>query len=504
MKQAYYVYQANLSKGEMLLANDSSSFTRPYFESAQVALKGKSSLLPWSHCLYFPSRESEDPVMRSHREAFRVSEWILPALIVDLDDQVSSVLLLERAHPEHCIVYSFQEDSATVISGGGMEIQEEEGEKMEVKEFLSTLSLPLSQPSFAPVSNSKPINLGYREDEIENEEEEEDVGPISFVKPSFEPTSKKGKAANLGFSQKIQEEEQEEEGDEDVRIQVQKEAFAPSSSKKPKNLGSSFSRPKALPQNEEEDEPEEVKIDISAKREDFAPASSKKPRNLDEPKPKYVKRPLPDVDPADAEEEEKKTEEAIASSYQKPTFEPNAQLKAPLVQSSFEKPEKPNQRRYAKEAEAVESKVEEKSEKPLPSLPTFRPSPDFEKSKTVVNDPALQFAHRVFEGRWRRMVSAFTEVEVTPESVFVEASKDDPLLSSFDASKFDILACNVDRDNEPYDYLLSEKGKREVCLAVRKEEKRLVLLCFSSIGMQIYDPSLDFASLLKLCFPEGE
>ena len=502
MKQAYYVYQANLSKGEILLANDSSSFTRPYFESAQLALKGKTSLLPWSHCLYSPSRESEDPVMRSHREAFRISEWILPALIVDLDDRVDSVLLLERAHPEHCVVYSFKENSATVISAGGMEIQEEEGEKMEAKEFLSTLSLPLSQPSFAPVSNSKPINLGYREDEIEDAEEEEDVGPISFAKPNFEPTSKKGKAANLGFSQKIQDEEQEEEGDEDVRIEVQKEVFAPSSSKKPKNLGSSFFRPKPRLQVEE-DEPEEVAIDISAKKEDFAPASSKKPRNLDEPKPAYIKRPLPEKERVNEQEEGERQEEAIAASYQKPAFEPNPQRKAPFAQSPFQKPERPNQRQYAKEAEAPQSDKEEKKID-SPSLPVFRPSLHLEKSKTVINDPALQFAHRVFEGRWRRMLSAFSRVEITPESVFVGASKDDPSLSSFDASKFDILACNVDGDNEPYDYLLSEKGNREKCMAVRKEEKSLVLLCLSSVGMQINDPALDFASLLKLCFPKGD
>ena len=175
----------------------------------------------------------------------------------------------------------------------------------------------------------------------------------------------------------------------------------------------------------------------------------------------------------------------------------------PPRSAPFQKPERPNQRQYAKEVEAPQSDKEEKKID-SPSLPVFRPSLDLEKSKTVINDPALQFAHRVFEGRWRRMLSAFSRVEITPESVFVGASKDDPSLSSFDASKFDILACNVDGDNEPYDYLLSEKGNREKCMAVRKEEKSLVLLCLSSVGMQINDPALDFASLLKLCFPKGD
>ena len=142
MKQAIYLYQASLSRGEMLLANDSSSFTLPFFEKVQEIL-AKVHCIPLSENVScYPNDVSEDSVMELSRTDFHFSEWLLPALIVDEDDELSTALLINRAHPENVLVISLKNKEIVVRCLNGVEICEEEGEAMSGKEFLSTLSLP--------------------------------------------------------------------------------------------------------------------------------------------------------------------------------------------------------------------------------------------------------------------------------------------------------------------------------------------------------------------------
>ena len=542
MKRISYVYKANSSAGEMLLANDSSSFTRPYFEAAESALKKQNALRLSPSCVYAPSEGCEDPVMAFKREAFRLSEWLLLALIIDEEDRLSSVLLLERAHQEHCLVYSFLKQEVLLCSVLGVEILEEEGEKMSSKEFLSTLSLPLETPAFHPVSRVKPVNLGYREESDESLEEEEDFAPISFVRPDFVPTSKKGSPMNLGSSPRSYEVEDEDE--ETLHIVVEKEAFAPSKSKKPRNLGSIYEeKPVSKPLRasmEDEDEPE-VQIDVSASKAAFCPRQNKKPMNLgsafDRPakprkamgndlsgtfvmptfektfepgnngKPRDLSirrkaKPVQQV-PASAEAQETLSEE-VTIDVKKPDFVPNVKLNATPKQVSFEKPDRPNQKRYASASETLQKPKSETKDKQEDPVCLFRASPDVFESRTILNDPSLHFVHSVFEARWRRILTTPEGLLKSPRSFYLGTDEKDPAIANFSPDEWNILAANVDGDNEPYAYLLSSKSERGCCMAVLRKEKSLVLLCLSRKGIGTENPPHSYEEVLSICLGKQE
>lgn len=544
MRKIVYVYKANPSLGEMLLANDSSAFTRPYFASAEARLK-KTTALRLSHaCVYTPSEGCEDPVMAFKREAFRLSEWLLLALIVDENDELASVLMLERGHQEHCLVYSFSDEAVTVCSILGVEVLEEEGERMSSKEFLSTLSLPLETPSFHPAAKGKPVNLGYREETDDDLlGDEDDFAPIAIVRPDFVPVSKKGSVMNLGSSSLLYQED--EEGDDEApNIVVEKASFAPSNSKKPRNLGSIYqtkktANPISVPREEDD---EEVHIDISSAKENFAPRKNKKPLNLgstfDRPAKKTKtqdesERPGPmampvfekafepgmggkprnlssypkrrkNIPQSPQAEGAYTDDDAIASSFQKPDFTPNVQLKAEPRQANFDQPEQPNQKRYASQEQIRREAEAEKKLQPEEPICLFRASADIYESRTIINDPSLHFVHAVFEGRWRRILSTPEGLLLSPRAFYLGADSSDPVLRDFKPEEWDILAANVDADNEPYAYLLSKKGDRDCCIAVLRKEKALALLCLSRKGIGTENPHHEYSELVSICFPKGE
>ncbi len=492
MKQAYYLYEANLSKGEMLLANDSSSFTRPFFESAQVGLKAFSNLSLSSSCLFFPSREGEDETMRAKRSDFRVADWMLLALVVDSSDEVASVLILERSNLDHCLVFSFNEGQVVVVSCQGMEIREEMEEKMTAKEFLSTLVVPSPVQSFSPTQKGKPTNLGYAPEKVLAVEEEDDEPlHIAFERPAFVPNSKKGKAANLGTSSRLIE---EEEDDEPINIDVERQAFTPSSGKKPRNLNVYIDRRPQKPiKKEDVDDDEAVNIEIS--KEGFVAGNSKKPKNLNVYKTRKVQAApkaisVEEPDPA-----------KIASSYKKPDFSPNVQIKSVPHQASFEKPSSPNQRSYSQSdaAEASSNQMEERVSSPKYY---FSCEGAHRLSRTAINDPSLFYVHKVFDGRWKRILTENPKVTVDDSAiVFGKVKKPDGHFV-LDMEKYDILAANVDESNEPFAYLLSRKENPSIAMALLRKEAGFALLCLSDTGIEILDPRLDYDSLRRMCFPD--
>ncbi len=494
MKQAYYLYEANLSKGEMLLANDSSSFTRPFFESAQVGLKAFSNLTLSSSCLFFPSREGEDETMKAKRSDFRIADWMLLALVLDGNDEISSVLILERSNHDHCLVFSFSEGQVVVCSCQGIEIREEMEEKMTAKEFLSTLSVPSSPQSFAPTSKGKPTNLGYAAEKTAEIDEEDDAPiNIAFERPAFVPNAKKGKAVNLGSSPRLMDEE--EEDDAPLNIDIQKQAFTPSNGKKPRNLNVYVDkRPqKAVQIQSEDDEP----LNIEVKKDAFSAGSGKKPRNLN------AQRPYKKIDmPKKVASEEEPDLEKITSSYQKPSFSPNAQLKHVPSQSSFEKPTTPNQRSYAQAKDEEETASEAKKSVFVPTY-LFSCQGASKLSRTVINDPSLFYVHKVFDGRWRRILKEHSAVALA-DSIVVLGNCVKPSSSlAFNSDDFDILAANVNEDNEPFAYLLANKKEPMVAMAIERKEDAFVLLCLSDQGIEVLDPRLDYTSLRSMCFPKG-
>lgn len=497
MKQAYYLYEANLSKGEMLLANDSSSFTRPFFESAQVGLKAFSNLTLSSSCLFFPSREGEDETMKAKRSDFRIADWMLLALVVDGNDEISSVLILERSNHDHCLVFSFSEGQVVVCSCQGIEVREEMEEKMTAKEFLSTLNVPSATQSFAPISKGKPTNLGYASEGFaENEEEDDAPINIAFERPTFVPNAKKGKAINLGSSPHLVEEEEEDDGP--LNIDIQKQAFTPSNGKKPRNLDVYVDkRPQKAIQIQSEDT-DDAPLNIEVKKDAFTAGSGKKPKNLSVPpsrgKIETPKKEIPEEEP---------DFEKIASSYQKPSFSPNAQLKHTPSQSAFEKPSTPNQRPYAqvKEEEVIASEV--KVNKVSPTY-FFSCKGANKLSRTVINDPSLFYVHKVFDGRWRRILTERSTLVVNDSSVTLGNCTKPASSLDFNSNDYDILAANVNEDNEPFAYLLSSKKEPMVTIAIERKEDAFVLLCLSDRGIEVLDPRLDYPSLRSMCFPTKE
>ncbi len=513
MKQAIYLYQAVPSRGEMLLANDSSSFTLPFFEEAQEIL-AKVHCFPLSEdASFYPNNMSEDSVMELSRTDFHLSEWLLPALIVDQNDEPSTALLINRAHPESVLVISLKDKEAIVRCLNGVEICEEEGEPMNGKEFLSTLSLATNPTSFSPEKQNRPADLGYYVPNDEAQESDDD-GPvyIDIARPAFEPSSKKG-TLDLGSSYNVNEPTEEEESDQPVHIDVVKESFSAGSSKKPRDLGS-----------------------YSRNRRTFAP-------NPEEGK-------------------EGPSQEEIVNSLVRPAFEPNVQPKAPASQASFTAPKVPNQRKYGskgieKPAELASGKKEQAPQAPFvkpdfvpnnnkkpenvpdpnktrnqrpyqakneerpeakavaqPSLPpkvekvyAFCRKKDIHGSSTIFNDPALMFVSRKFAREGERRFGSAPENIDSSKTTFIAIDEKErqsflekALAPTLDA--WDLLALNVEKNGMPYAYLLSSKDDQLLCAVYEVDENdNLSLAYLTHNGISVEDPSLDYKALRSLCFP---
>ena len=505
MKQAIYLYQATPSRGELLLANDSSSFTLPFFMEAQEILAKVPSLPLSAGISFYPNTLQEDAVMILARTSFRLSEWIFPALIIGSDDSPQSALLINRSHPEHVLVVSLKEKEVIASCLNGAEIREEEGEAMSVKEFLSTLSIASPSDSFSPKKQTKPVDLGSFLDEENVPTSEDDDAPldIQVSRPSFVPESKKG-TRDLGssFSPTLALEEEEEAP---VSIEVQKEGFSAGSGKKPKDLGS-FSKDRkkrvfVAPQIEEEEEPDQQAIASSFTLPSFEPNSSKKPSaSQNRRKPEASPKPLP--------KEEKEEEKEIIVSYEKPSFEPNVKAKH---ESSFApSPSFTNQRRYASKGE-VRSSDEAKDETIKEEKPVyvFSPRKDVPSSRTIINDPSLMFVARKFVREGNLAFSKpLKEVDVSRVEFFaIEEEEKKPLLDkavSASLSSWDLLALNVEPNGMPHSYLLSNKEDPLLCACFELNEEKFSLTCLSHNGAAIEDPSLDYAALRLLCFPKQD
>ena len=497
MKQALYRYKAAPSRGEMLLANDSSSFTLPFFEGAQELLS-KISSLPFSALVeIYPNGGAEDAAMEYGRAHFRLTDWLLPALILNGADEISTVLLMERIHPEHALIVSMKEKRVAICCLNGVEIQEEDGPAMSGKEFLSTLSLPSAPSSFSPKRQSAPVNLGSYEDSFD-EEEEEAPAHIEIELPSFVPASKKG-MVNLGFCAKAKEEEDED--GEPVQVDVKKETFAPSSGKKPRNLGSIYA-PKnrqTAQRSSAEEEADPERIASSFARPTFEPASKGKPLPKG-PSPLSPKKETPSALPKEEPDEEK-----IASSYQKPSFVPNQQSKVPHAQPDFEKPLVPNQRKYTAEGrkESQNPASHGKGDDLAPCV--FLYSKGSGQSRIIVNDPSLMFVSKKFVRDGQRAFSPAPSQIDSSETSFVAFSGGEaeflPLALSPSLEEWDLLAMGVESNGMPKTYLLANRRDPLLCAVYEAKEDGLSLLVLTHNGIDVEDPALDYASLRSLCFP---
>ena len=513
MKQAIYLYQAAPSRGEMLLANDSSSFTLPFFAKAQEILAKVHSFPLSEEISFYPNNMSEDPVMELSRTNFRLSEWLLPALIIDGEDEPSTALLLNRAHPENVLVVSLLDKEVLVRCFNGVEICEEEGETMSGKEFLSTLSLTPNPTSFSPERQSKPANLGYYVPEDEEKDSDDDAPVyIEVARPAFEPSSKKG-TLDLGSSYAFSAPSEEEEDDEPVHIDVAKETFSALSSKKPRDLGSFFKDRKKktfVTDVEEQEEPNQEAIANSFLRPAFEPnVQSKAPT----PQASFASPKVPNQRKYNSKGNEKAGQPSFkgkeAAPLVKPDFEPNSNKKPASVLAS----NKPmNQRQYKAKEEIPETKAKES-----PSLPpkaseayVFCRRKDVPGSVTILNDPSLMFVSGKFAREGKRRFGLVPKDIDSSKTQFVALSEaikqaclEKALVPTIET--WDLLAMNVEKNGMPYEYLLSSKEDPLLCAVYDLDEKdRLSLRCLTHNGVSIEDPSLDYEALRSLCFPNRE
>ena len=499
MKKSVYVYKATLSEGEMLLANDSSSFSSPYFLKASEKLTALPSLPYSSDCLFYPDGRQEDEVFSRLRSSFRLGDWLLPALIVNVSDDLESVLLIERAHPERALVYSFSHKSVVVACYDGFLI-EEEGEAMSGKEFLSTLTFASPSPSFSPLRNDKPVNLSsYSLPLEERTGEEEEEGPlhIDVPSPAFEPSSKKGRV-NLGGPSSFLVEE--EDDGEEVNIDVKKDDFAPSSSKKPRNLSSTstFVKKKTMVNGSGQES-----VPLSNGAPSFAlpafEANSKKAKRLivDSPSQKAWDK---------KKKEDRLGEKPVEPSFAKPAFEPNSNVKPSQRSLLKEDPYVPNQRKYGARISKKNDDDELISSSRKEEIYVFGAfsSPDY--ARTIINDPSLMFVARKFQREGQKAFGVAPQGIDSSMTRFVDLPDDKKesflaLALSPTIDAWDLLAMAVENNGMPISYLLSFKEDHLLAAAYEIKAQGLSLVALSHNGAAIEDPSLDYSSLRSLCFP---
>ncbi len=77
------------------------------------------------------------------------------------------------------------------------------------------------------------------------------------------------------------------------------------------------------------------------------------------------------------------------------------------------------------------------------------------------------------------------------------------LASKFDVNNFNLLCATVDAYSRPVSYLLSYKKEPNLCF-ICSADKEASIVGFSSIGVNLVDPYLDFATLLKITSSENK
>lgn len=326
-KPSWFVYRASESRGEILLANDRSEFTLPYFQSAESKLKNLQTLSYAPSFEVNPAGSHPDGVYETMRIRFSYAEWLLPALILGAEDEFVSFLLISRAHPEYGMVVDGSKFQIRVCLLRYCYVDEGEGDQSEIRSFLATLPAA-PKATFSPVRKGV-TNLGYAPVQENNDEEEgEDDSPIEIERPAFQASSK-GKVKDLGEASSLayDDEEEEENDDTSPSISVSRPAFQASSKGKVRNLGSANRPAKAQEEeNAEDHQPEPGEIYVS--RPAFAPSNQGKIPQLGNTRASQPAVP----------EEEKEVEEPDPGSIavSRPAFVPNSKQdstpKAAVVQ----------------------------------------------------------------------------------------------------------------------------------------------------------------------------
>ena len=252
--------------------------------------------------------------------------------------------------------------------------------------------------------------------------------------------------------------EEESEHEEEYIEENITPAYEPTKKKKIDNLGYSFDEEEI--DEDESDEEEDEALPITIKKE-FIPTSKSKPINLNV-NPNYRKvsetKPINDL-PIKNE------------------------IKADFITNSKSKPKK-----------IVDKAMNQYK------IYVYR------KPKKLYNAKILVFSSKgdysIYQQEFEKKLKSINRINWTKVTGYCPSKPEDgsfvySLASKFDMAKFNLLCSCVDSYNNPISYLISYKEDPYICFVISAKMDASIV-GFSSKGINIEDPYIDFPSLLEL------
>lgn len=489
MEQGIGCYYFSPLEGEDVLANDRSDFSSPYFLKAKEALRKIKALTSPSLGNIFPANYQEDAVQLSRKAIFKDDDWILAALSIDLDGNISRLLLVSVSYHQEGLVVSFSDYRVLVSFYRGFSISEFLGEpSLNGEDFLTSIGI---KEAVILTSHEVEVPLYFDygfNDEEEDSDEEEEIPVISIQKPVFEAGGKR-KIANLGSY--VSSSETSQNDDEEVHIEVAKPSFQASSHGKPRNLGN-FVDPSKIVKEEEPVGPIEVE------KPSFEARSSKKPMNLDAPKKRPVPIAKPIVEPkkvATPEIEKPVIPEPVPSKADE--IKPEEPIVVSKVETpSFEAAKKGRIHNYDKEVE--------KQERHWKETDIYKIKPDvYHGERSLILKSGNQEGEKLYSSV-SSLLSSLKTMPASDHLLFVPniLKESDPHfkdLFRFDLAKWKAVCLVVDKLEDPLSVLLSKIEEPSFCLLISLSSSPLVEV-MSLTGAALDDralPYLNFEQLLK-------
>ena len=267
-------------------------------------------------------------------------------------------------------------------------------------------------------------------------------------------------------------------------------------------------KPIELIHNEEKQENEETP-NIVPEKESFTPSRKNVIRNLDNDEDEFN-------DFIEEEDEDEEEEDYVNVPLVTPSFSPNSKNKiANLnVNPNFRKKEI----RKPKEITSlpVASFSSNKKEKPK----NINEIKSLNVEKYIYKKREFDFNSRIFifsndneallpyHDEFYKKLKSINRINWTKRTRYcpgkpLNGSIAYSLASKFDVNNFNLLCASVDAYSRPFSYLLSYKKEPNLCF-ICSADKEASIVGFSSIGVSLVDPYLDFASLLKITSSENK
>ena len=499
------VYLFEAGAHEDIFANDG-KLANDEFMQARRILASFQTLSFAATCSIFPIHYEEDLVQEERRRNFVIKDWVIAALVMKDNGELSKALIINLDHHDEGFLVDLLSPTILVAFYRGFDIREFIDVPVQTgNEFLS--SIGIAEEEYA-------VSSDYLLDE-----DDEEAPIIEVEKPHFVANSKK-KIINFGGVQIQEETPLDNEEDEEIEIVVDRPSFQAGKKNRIANLGSSFS------QLDEEDD--DVVILVS--RPSFQAGNSKKPRNLDA-KPDWVKKAPIKEAPEHIEVErpnfvagkkgkirnivdekkpvqpriEKKAEPTKPNLVEKPSFVPNRQggptnLHAPKMNKTVEVVP------AGFVAKKAPKKVEETpviEERNWVYTDVFKLKPRvFQGERAILHDPKEKRDERFFLEAYKEL-EKLSSIRISKNCVFVPSvlPDSDPhfrLIENFKASEWDELAITLNKDEKVLYVFLANKVETDFAILVSFKHKGPHIVVISNKGGAIDDRALPYYSYKDL------